>query len=84
MKYGPYGITQKISPTAFFGGLTRGKRIINEETKTEIKKIFKEIRSGEFAKEWKTEVEKNEVQMKAERERVKSSQLEAVYRKFNW
>jgi ketol-acid reductoisomerase len=84
MKYGPYGLTQKISPTAFFGGLTRGKRIINEETKTEIKKIFKEIRSGEFAKEWKTEVEKNEVQMRAERERVKSSQLEAVYRKLNW
>ncbi len=41
-----------ISNTAQFGDLTRGPRIINEETKWEMKDILDEIQSGEFAREW--------------------------------
>jgi ketol-acid reductoisomerase len=41
-----------ISNTAQYGDLTRGSRVINEDTKKEMKKILKEIQSGEFAKEW--------------------------------
>jgi ketol-acid reductoisomerase len=41
-----------ISNTAQYGDLTRGPRIITEETKKEMKKILKEIQSGAFAKEW--------------------------------
>lgn len=41
-----------ISNTAEYGDLTRGKRIITEETKKEMKKILTEIQSGEFAREW--------------------------------
>ncbi|MFH0958573.1 MAG: ketol-acid reductoisomerase [Pseudomonadota bacterium] len=41
-----------ISNTAEYGDLTRGPRIVNEQTKQEMKKILTEIRSGEFAKEW--------------------------------
>lgn len=41
-----------ISDTAEYGEYSRGKRIINENTKQEMKKILKEIQSGEFAKEW--------------------------------
>jgi ketol-acid reductoisomerase len=41
-----------ISNTAEYGDLTRGKRIINEETRKEMKKILAEIQSGEFAREW--------------------------------
>lgn len=41
-----------ISNTAEYGEYTRGKRIITEDTKREMKKILGEIRSGEFAKEW--------------------------------
>jgi len=41
-----------ISNTAEYGDLTRGKRIITEETRAEMKKILSEIRSGEFAREW--------------------------------
>jgi ketol-acid reductoisomerase len=79
MKYGPLGLTQKISPTAFYGGLTRGQRIIDARAKEEIKKIYQEIRNGEFAREWKKEVETGERQLKLERERVKSSALETVF-----
>jgi len=41
-----------ISDTAKYGDITRGPRIINEETKKEMKKILDEIQSGQFAKEW--------------------------------
>ncbi len=41
-----------ISNTAEFGDVTRGPRIVNEETKKEMKKILSEIQSGSFAKEW--------------------------------
>lgn len=44
-----------ISNTAEFGDLTRGPRIVNEQTKAEMKKILNEIQSGEFAKEWMEE-----------------------------
>ncbi len=41
-----------VSNTAKYGDLTRGPRIINEETRQEMKKILSEIQSGQFAKEW--------------------------------
>lgn len=44
-----------ISNTAEFGDLTRGPRIVNEQTKAEMKKILAEIQSGEFAREWMDE-----------------------------
>ncbi|WP_423909506.1 ketol-acid reductoisomerase [Candidatus Spongiihabitans sp.] len=44
-----------ISNTAEFGDLTRGPRIVNEQTKAEMKKILNEIQSGEFAREWMDE-----------------------------
>ncbi|GAB4432947.1 MAG: ketol-acid reductoisomerase [bacterium] len=41
-----------VSNTAQYGDLTRGPRIINDAVKAEMKKILKEIQTGEFAKEW--------------------------------
>ena len=41
-----------ISETAKFGDITRGPRIINKDTKKEMKKILKEIQSGKFTREW--------------------------------
>jgi len=41
-----------ISNTAEYGDLTRGKRIISEQTRAEMKKILREIQTGEFAREW--------------------------------
>ena len=46
-----------ISNTAEYGDLTRGPRIVNEQTKKEMKKILSEITSGQFAKEWRAEYE---------------------------
>jgi ketol-acid reductoisomerase len=41
-----------ISNTAEYGDLTRGPRIITEESKREMRRILREIQSGQFAKEW--------------------------------
>jgi ketol-acid reductoisomerase len=41
-----------ISDTAEYGDMSRGKRIVTEETRREMKRILGEIQSGEFAKEW--------------------------------
>lgn len=56
------GITNmrySISNTAQFGDLTRGRRVITENTKKEMKKILGEIQSGEFAREWMLECKAN-------------------------
>lgn len=41
-----------ISNTAEYGDFTRGSRIVTEQTKAEMKKILKEIQTGEFAREF--------------------------------
>ena len=41
-----------ISNTAEYGDYTRGPRIVNEQTRAEMKKILQEIRTGQFAREW--------------------------------
>ncbi len=48
-----------ISNTAQYGDLTRGPRIVTDETKKEMKKILTEIQSGEFAREWLLECKVN-------------------------
>ena len=46
-----------VSNTAEYGDLTRGRRIINDGVKQEMKQLLKEIQSGEFADEWMAECE---------------------------
>jgi len=41
-----------VSNTAEYGDLTRGPRIITDETRREMKKILDEIVTGQFAREW--------------------------------
>ena len=41
-----------ISDTAEYGDLTRGKRIVTDETRWEMEKILEEIQNGDFAREW--------------------------------
>ncbi len=41
-----------ISDTAEYGDMTRGRRIITDETRFEMENILEEIQNGQFAKEW--------------------------------
>jgi ketol-acid reductoisomerase len=49
------GMRYSISNTAEYGDLTRGRRIITEDTRAEMRAILEEIQTGQFAKEWLTE-----------------------------
>jgi ketol-acid reductoisomerase len=51
------GMRYSISDTAEYGDLTRGSRIVTDETKAEMRKILDEIQSGQFAEEWVAESE---------------------------
>jgi ketol-acid reductoisomerase len=41
-----------ISDTAKYGDITRGPRVIDDTVRKEMKRILKEVQSGEFAREW--------------------------------
>ena len=41
-----------VSDTAEYGDYVSGPRIVNEETKKEMKRVLAEIQSGKFAKDW--------------------------------
>ncbi|MHC5110412.1 MAG: ketol-acid reductoisomerase [Planctomycetota bacterium] len=42
----------RVSNTAEYGDLTRGPRIVTDETRAAMKQILEEIRNGSFADEW--------------------------------
>ncbi len=44
-----------ISNTAEYGDMTRGKRVVTDETRKAMKQILADIQSGKFADEWMTE-----------------------------
>ena len=56
--HGITGMHRRVSDTAEYGDYSRGKRIITNETRKEMKKILKEIQSGDFAREWIAENKK--------------------------
>ncbi len=71
-----------ISNTAEYGDLTRGPRIINEQTKAEMKKILSEVTSGEFAKEWVAEYQGGLKKFKELYKKDHDCQLETVGRRL--
>jgi ketol-acid reductoisomerase len=71
-----------ISNTAEYGDLTRGPRIITDETKAEMRKILKEIQTGEFAREFIMENQTGRATFKAKRRLTRQHQLEQVGEKL--
>jgi len=51
-EHGLSGMRERISNTAEYGDLTRGPNLVNDRTRSEMKRILEEIRGGAFAKEW--------------------------------
>ncbi|KUO50496.1 MAG: ketol-acid reductoisomerase [Desulfitibacter sp. BRH_c19] len=76
------GMRYSISDTAQFGDLTRGRRIVTEETRQEMKKILAEIQNGEFAREWILENKANRPVFNALNEQDAKSELEVVGKKL--
>ncbi len=67
-----------VSDTAEYGDLTRGKRIVNEDTRDEMRMILEEIQSGEFAREWILENQAGRPMFRTTREREKALLLEKI------
>jgi ketol-acid reductoisomerase len=67
-----------ISNTAEYGDLTRGPRIITDETRAEMKKILREIQTGQFAREFVLENQSGKAGFTAMRRREAEHPIEEV------
>ncbi len=67
-----------ISNTAEYGDYTRGPRIVTDETRAEMRKILKEIQSGQFAREFVLENQGGKPVFKAMRRQNKEHPVEEV------
>jgi ketol-acid reductoisomerase len=71
-----------ISDTAEYGDYSRGPRIVNAQTRAEMKKILSEIQSGQFAREWIEENKTGRKKFLAMREAAKDQPVERVGREL--
>jgi ketol-acid reductoisomerase len=71
-----------VSDTAEYGDYTRGPRIVNDQTRAEMKKILGEIQSGEFARQWIEENKTGRKNFLAMREKGHNDQIEVVGREL--
>jgi ketol-acid reductoisomerase len=72
------GMRYSISNTAEYGDMTRGKRVISEQTRQAMKDILGEIQSGTFAREWIAENNAGQENFKRMREEQAGKQIETV------
>jgi ketol-acid reductoisomerase len=75
---GIQGMHYSISNTAEYGDLTRGKRVITDETRAAMKQILSEIQSGDFAREWIAENKAGGENLARMRSELKDAQIEEV------
>jgi ketol-acid reductoisomerase len=71
-----------VSDTAEYGDYTRGPRIVNQQTRAEMRKILSEIQSGQFAKEWIDENKSGRKNFLAMREAARHQPVEEVGREL--
>ena len=74
------GMRDSISNTAEYGDMTRGKRVIGDETREAMRQILADIQSGEFAKEWIAENRAGQENFQRMREEGTDHQVERVGR----
>jgi len=67
-----------VSDTAEYGGYTRGPRLINEQTREEMRRILGEIQDGSFARELVEEFDAGKPNFLKRREAEHAEQIEQV------
>jgi ketol-acid reductoisomerase len=72
------GMRYSISNTAEYGDYTRGKRVITEDTRANMKQILAEIQSGDFAREWIAENRAGQENFKRMRAEQAAGQVETT------
>jgi ketol-acid reductoisomerase len=71
-----------ISNNAEYGDITRGPRIVTDQTKLEMKRILSEIQSGQYAKEFILENRAGAPTLLAQRRNLSAHQIEVVGEKL--
>lgn len=71
-----------ISNTAAYGGLTRGPRLVTDETRREMRRLLAEVRSGRFAEEWLDECRSGRAKLQALTEVESSHPSESAGRRI--
>jgi ketol-acid reductoisomerase len=71
-----------ISNNAEYGEITRGPRIVTEDTKREMKRILGEIQSGQYAREFVLENRAGAPMLLAQRRNLAAHQIEVVGEKL--
>jgi ketol-acid reductoisomerase len=72
------GMYYSVSETAEYGGLTRGEKIITEETKNAMRQLLKDIQDGRFAHEWVLENQAQQPVLNAKRRQLAQHPIEHV------
>jgi ketol-acid reductoisomerase len=72
------GMHRRVSDTAEYGDYSRGKRIVSKQAREEMKKILKEIQSGDFAREWIAENKKGRPNYNKMRDEADNHPIEKV------
>ena len=75
---GIQGMRNSISNTAEYGDMTRGKRVIGDESKAAMREILGEIQSGTFAREWIAENQAGHENFDRMRSEAEGAQVEKV------
>lgn len=77
-----------VSDTAEYGGLTRGEKVIDKETKKRMEKVLKDVQNGSFAKEWIEENQAGIPKLKQLRKELGDHKIEKVGKQLrsmmNW
>jgi ketol-acid reductoisomerase len=76
------GMRYSISNTAEYGDLTRGPRVIGEDSRRAMKELLADIQSGSFAREWIAENHAGQENFRRLREEQSRHQVEVVGREL--
>jgi ketol-acid reductoisomerase len=76
------GMREAISNTAEFGALKGGRRIVSDDTRTEMRRILREVRSGRFAEELLADAQAGYPRLKASRNAAARHPIEEVGRRL--
>jgi len=72
------GMREAISNTAEFGALKGGRRIVNADTRTEMRRILRDVRSGTFVQDLLEDARAGYPRLRKSRETAKAHPIEAV------
>src|SRR5215211_8698203 len=77
-EHGIQGMRHSISNTAEYGDMTRGPKVITDETRQQMKAILAEIQNGDFAREWIAENRAGQENFKRMRAEQAGTQIEST------